>query len=311
MLLRTVHFVSQNGLEAYERANKLENNDMPAPKLTITEQLAYGTVRIECQLASGQTGTGTGFFFSFLREESGRHIPAIVTNKHVVRGAVRGQFHLTRRNADGGPIDNSHITVPLDNFEARWAMHPDANVDLCALPIAPILKAAASQNDEPFYVSADETLLPSDHDLSDLSAMEDVVMIGYPNGIWDSVNNQPVFRRGITATHPAKDFKGKSEFLIDAACFPGSSGSPVFLLNIGGYQSRKGVMIGPSRIKLLGVLYAGPQFTATGEIKVVQIPTVQQAISVTNIPNNLGFVIKSKKLLDFNAVFARALGPAV
>jgi hypothetical protein len=284
---------------------------MPAPQLTITEQMAYGTVRIECQLASGQTATGTGFFFSFLREENGRHIPAIVTNKHVVRGAVRGQFHLTRRSLDGGPIDNSHFTVPLDNFEARWAMHPDPDIDLCALPIAPILSAAAAQNEQLFYISADESLLPSDEDLADLSAMEDVVMIGYPNGIWDSVNNQPVFRRGITATHAAKEFRGKSEFMIDAACFPGSSGSPVFLLNIGGYQSRKGTMLGATRVKLLGVLYAGPQFTATGEIKVVQIPTVQQAISFTSIPNNLGYVIKAKKLLDFNALFTAAVGPAV
>lgn len=284
---------------------------MAAPQLTITEQLAYGTVRIECQLASGQTATGTGFFFNFIREESGRHVPAIVTNKHVVREAISGQFRLTRRSPDSGPIDNSHITVSLDNFESRWVMHPEADVDLCVFPIAPILSAASEQDEHPFYISADETLLPTVEDLADLSAMEDVVMIGYPNGIWDSINNQPVFRRGITATHPAKDFKDKPEFMIDAACFPGSSGSPVFLLNVDGYMSRKGIMLGTSRIKLLGVLYAGPQFTATGAVEVVQIPTVQQAVSITNIPNNLGYVIKAKKLLDFNTIFAAAVGPAV
>lgn len=52
-------------------------------------------------------------------------------------------------------------------------------------------------------------------------------MVGYPDGIWDEFNNQPIVRRGITATHPKNDFNGKGEFLIDAVCFPGSSGSPV------------------------------------------------------------------------------------
>jgi len=108
-------------------------------------------------------------------------------------------------------------------------MHPEPDIDLCILPIAPILIAAKEQGDDPFFVPADDSLIPTPADLNDLTAMEDIVMIGYPNGICDSVNNQPVFRKGITATHPAKDFKGKPEFMIDAACFPGSSGSPRYL----------------------------------------------------------------------------------
>ena len=51
---------------------------------------------------------------------------------------------------------------------------------------------------------------------------------------------------------------------------------------------------GKSRVYLLGILYAGPQLTVTGEIKVVTIPNVQQkALSVSHIPNNLGYIIKS------------------
>jgi hypothetical protein len=78
--------------------------------------------------------------------------------------------------------------------------------------------------------------------------------------------------------------------------------SPVFLLNLGGYQTRKGAVIGPSRIKLLGTLYAGPQFTATGELIVTNIPTSNKVVSLTNIPNNLGFVIKSRTLQDFENI---------
>jgi hypothetical protein len=50
----------------------------------------------------------------------------------------------------------------------------------------------------------------------------------------------------------------------------------------------------------LGILYAGPQLTVKGDVKVVTIPNLQQKpISVSHIPNNLGYVIKSELLLDF------------
>jgi hypothetical protein len=127
-------------------------------------------------------------------------------------------------------------------------------------------------------------------------------MIGYPNGIWDAVNNMPIIRRGSTATHPNLDYEGRPEFMIDAACFPGSSGSPVFLFNTGGYAVRGGGLAIGTRIKLLGVLYAGPQHTATGEIKIVAVPTLQQPIAVSRIPNNLGMIIKSARLRDFEPI---------
>jgi len=89
--------------------------------------------------------------------------------------------------------------------------------------------------------------------------------------------------------------------VIDAACFPGSSGSPVLLFDKGGYTDKKGNLNwGASRLMLLGVLYAGPQLTVTGDIKIVTIPTLQQkALAVSHIPNNLGYIIKSQTLLDF------------
>ena len=54
-------------------------------------------------------------------------------------------------------------------------------------------------------------------------------MIGYPIGLIDEYNNKPIVRKGITATTYNIDYNGKKEFLIDIACFPGSSGSPIFI----------------------------------------------------------------------------------
>ena len=92
------------------------------------------------------------------------------------------------------------------------------------------------------------------------------------------------------------DFNGKAIFLIDAACFPGSSGSPVLLLNYGSFVDKKGDLMLGNRVYLLGVLYAGPQHAAKGDIS-FSYPNIY-----TRIPNNLGVVIKSSKLLDFRSV---------
>jgi hypothetical protein len=90
-----------------------------------SEQLAYSTVRLEIRYPDGKTGTGTGFFYSFLQDGES-HIPAIVTNKHVVKGAVTGKFHMTLADDDNNPKMGSHMTRggphPLDSSGAdlRW-----------------------------------------------------------------------------------------------------------------------------------------------------------------------------------------------
>lgn len=104
-------------------------------------------------------------------------------------------------------------------------------------------------------------------------------MIGYSSGIWDSTHNLPIIRKGITTTYPKLAFNGKAEFLIDAACFPGSSGSPVFLANIGSYINKNGSVCIGSSIALLGTMYAGPQYLVTGEMEVSKIPTRTSALS--------------------------------
>lgn len=58
-------------------------------------------------------------------------------------------------------------------------------------------------------------------------------MLGYPIGLADARNNYPIFRKGYTAAHPAVDFNEDGIGLVDMACFPGSSGSPIYILNEG------------------------------------------------------------------------------
>ena len=92
--------------------------------------------------------------------------------------------------------------------------------------------------------------------------------------------------------------------MIDAACFPGSSGSPVFILNEGGYRDKNGnTYLGSTRLLFMGTLYAGPQHTATGEVKIIDVPSVQKQTTISLIPNNLGLVIKSSRVRELEQLF--------
>lgn len=269
-------------------------------KLSLMEQLCFSTTRIETYDANGNSYSGTGFFFRLGNDEN-KKIPLVVTNKHVVKGMTKGFFILTKADSNGNPMHKDHLKIRIDQFEQKWIFHPDDDVDLCVLPVANILYSAQVQGVPLFYRTFENTHIPNREKINGLDAVEEILMIGYPNGLWDSVNNMPIVRKGITATDIKLDYEGRKEFMIDAACFPGSSGSPVLICNTGSYQDKQGVIrLCGSRILLLGILYAGPQLTVTGNIKIVTIPNMQQkALAVSHIPNNLGYIIKAERIMDF------------
>lgn len=275
--------------------------------LSISEQLLYTTIRIECEYENKKYGTGTGFFFKVA--DQGGIIPTLITNKHVIKGASVGRLIFCAKDETGKPDDLNHCAVTLDNFEDCWTLHPEPDVDLCLMPIGAIIKQAKLEyGKELYYRMFDQQHLPNEAFMDQVTSIEDIIMIGYPDGIWDKKNNKPIFRKGITATDIKFDYNGKKEFLIDAACFPGSSGSPVVLLNQGVYSDRKGnVYAGGVRVALLGILYAGPQHFVSGEIKTVDIPMGQKNVALSSIPNNLGCVIKAERVKELGEALKKRI----
>jgi hypothetical protein len=272
--------------------------------LPATEQLQHSTVIVRCVNAKGEASSGTGFLFA-LFQHNGQNVPVIVTNKHVVAGAARGVLRWTLRTAENRPDYGKFIDVEIADFEKAWIPHPDAQVDLAIFPCARMLDSLNQADKSAFLVTIDPSLVPTSAELRDLTPLEDVLIVGYPDGIFDSKNNVPVFRRGITATPAYLDFEGRKEFLIDAAIFPGSSGSPVFLFNQGSWANRNGGLTLGGRVKLLGVVYAVAQHNANGEIRIVPAPTQSRPIVVSPIPNNLGLCIEASRILEFEPVLVK------
>lgn len=264
----------------------------------ITEQLTYNTIRIETENA-----TGTGFFFNFkVKNDSLKHIPTIITNKHVVDGSKK-IFLYFRKSSNGQPQNGPALIFEIPNTTNTVIQHPNPKIDLVAIPIAAILQQLQKNGNTAYTIGFSEKEIPSDEfQKKELKAFEEIHMIGYPRGLWDETNNMPIVREGITATTPYLDYNGAKEFLIDIAAFGGSSGSPVFLYNSSGYADKSGnINVGGSRLFLLGVLYAGPQYSVDGEV-IKSIPGVSSEKVKSQIPMNLGYVIKSSEILGFKTI---------
>lgn len=272
--------------------------------MSLSEMITYSTVLIRCQYANGTSGSGTGFIINLCKNDvEGTCIPVLITNNHVVENSIKTVFEFCRADEDGNPIDTEPFSFTYEGNS--WIHHPDSDVDLRCLLLAEALNKLNESKIRIFYLPLETDLIPTQQTISELSAMEDVVMVGYPIGLSDTYNHKPIIRRGITSSHPKKNYRGKREILLDMACYPGSSGSPVFILNQGTFTTPKGISVG-NRIILLGILYGGHEFSAKGVLTFANLPNVPSP--VTNIPINLGIMIKSERILEFEEMFKSHVG---
>ncbi len=265
--------------------------------MTLSEQITYSTVLIKCKYKDGTTGFGTGFIANLCDTgENGRFVPVIITNSHVIKDSIQTEFEFCGADENGNPQDTVAYLIKYSKDKNHWIHHPDPSVDLCCLTLAELLYEFENSKTRVYFTHVDTKIIPSREKLLELSALEDIVMVGYPIGISDSYNHKPVIRKGITASHPAKDYQGKKETLLDIAAFPGSSGSPVFLLNESAISTSTGMRFN-RQILLLGVLYGGPVFNAQGFLTLASLPNMP--VPVTGVPANLGVMIKAERIIEF------------
>ncbi|MFQ9767983.1 MAG: trypsin-like peptidase domain-containing protein [Thomasclavelia ramosa] len=257
---------------------------------TISEQLMFSTVRLE----TNDGASGTGFFYYF--DVDKKSWPVLITNKHVVNYNPDESmtFYLHLKNGNNSSNSNYKVT-----YQCKWIFH--SSKDLCFCFVKPLFEEVKRRTGkEVFVLPVDDSIVATSQKIEELSAVEELVMVGYPIGLWDENNNFPIFRRGYTASHPAIDFNETGIGLVDMACFPGSSGSPIFILNENGYSDKNGnTYLGSHRLIFIGILFAGPQYTAKGKLITKTIPTNQDFQSLTPIMTNLGYYIKVTELQEF------------
>lgn len=271
------------------------------------DQLYFTTCFIEAH--SGQSvATGTGFFYQHTIGES--TIPVIVTCRHVVDGFDKGLVRFISSDDGLSPKLGKAFTLTISDMKSWWHFHPDPAIDIAVMGMAPLYRHLAENGKKIFYRKVEESILPKEEQLKDLSAIEEVIFVGYPNGIFDKKNLLPVARRGITASPMHVDYNGLPTFLIDAAVFPGSSGSPVFIATEGTYRSGNVISIG-SRVFFLGVVAAAHFSEQRGRIIIESTPTAQVAVPVTQQLLNLGIVFKGSTVIQAIEDFVRHRQPSV
>jgi hypothetical protein len=260
--------------------------------LTTADRLLYSTVKLETFSDGIPIGTGTGFFYS-IAADGGGVMWVLVTNKHVITGAdvLVAVCHTSDpRNPQAPSGKFVRINVVLG---AGIAGHPDE--DLCAISFTQAQLMASRRGEPLFLVSVNRTNIPTPETWGSFDSIEEVLMIGCPRGLLDEANNMPIARRGITATALNKRYEGKDQFVVDMACFPGSSGSPVYLYDRLGYVNHveNTYEFARSRLFLVGILFSGPLFTQEGKIVMGNTPRIEVASMM-----HLGFVIRSTALLE-------------
>jgi len=273
---------------------------------SIFENILFTTVRIEASLSNNSISIGTGFIFNYVKND--KQYLFVVTNKHVIRDSITGK--LTFNQSDGEkPILGKVFTIEYSNFEKQWIGHPQQDIDIAIMPFAPALNELYSKDVKIFFRYVTLDLIPSDKVLrEEIDAVEEIVFVGYPSDVYDKMNLLPIVRRGITATPISIDFERKPIFLIDASIFPGSSGSPVFLCNIGSYSPKGKGLIVSSRIFFLGVVASVFIKKDLNTIELIDIPTGKIPVVPTTQMVDLGIVYKSIVIKELIEEFLKTRG---
>ncbi len=269
--------------------------------LSPSEIALFSTVRIQTRGINNKKGFATGFLFKARDDNKERRF--IITNKHVFEGYTSAvlSFHISKDKDNQSAPTGLKFDFELSDL-TQIIYHTDSELDLCAIPFDSIEQEAWTHGKDLFAPFIDSDILPSTDTLHLMPLTQEVYMYGYPIGLWDMFNQLPIVRRGSLASHPAPNYCGKPSGAVDIAAFPGSSGSPIFILSDGGPMNDKlGNVFANRRIAVfLGVLSSGAQVTKEGGFEMIAIPADDSPIHKNGmLPIHLGFYIKGEEVAKF------------
>lgn len=197
-------------------------------------QLLFSTVLLKSRKECGLVEFGTGFAFDYT--ENGRNDSFIVTCRHVVSGSSETKIDFTcQQNLPAGqpkkPDVGNRKSVAIGSFNDCWYAHPDGDVDLAILPYSVFLDKTDELAIYPYMTSLNSSDVISPAKMALLDVRETIAYVGYPYGHHDTTNFLPLIRSGWTASWIDLNFGSLPGFYVDAHFHPGSSGSPVLLID--------------------------------------------------------------------------------
>ena len=279
---------------------------MTPAKMPVEHALVRSTVRLMAG-ANGKppTSTGTGFFYKVIHPTAGIGKVLIVTNKHVVRGAEVIHFVLSSA-LSAADLNDHHQPIGRKDEPVVWPLagnlylHPDPDTDLCAIDVTIPTGLVIGAGRQLRSMFLDSSWLPQAQDKNGMRDVEQVLVVGYPRGIWDEHNNMPVSRIGTTATHPMAHYQGKRNFLVDVAAFPGSSGSPVFSYEAPMFRQADGSYSPGTKVQFIGVVWAVIEWNVQGTLRVVEIPSATSQVPVISTSLNLAVALHAEAIRDLD-----------
>ena len=264
---------------------------------TSIERLLLSTMRVVTP-----SSVGTGVIVEH-RWGDGKRGTFLLTNKHVVESTPYGILTFTASPKQHDPLYpepdlRRHVATRMEGKAWNWVGHPSDDIDVTALPISHLLDGLWEEEERPYFQPLLTSMFPSADVFDHMDSIEDILFIGYPNGIYDTTNNLPIVRRGLAATPIHLDYEGKPVFLIDASVFPGSSGSPVFLYNSGTWSDRGKVTVSGNRVYLLGILASVFFRESDGTVTFKEVPSSLRPVVRTQEMIDLGVVYKVRTILE-------------
>lgn len=268
------------------------NDNTRADDITLT------TVRLDVTYKDGHKGAATAFFYEF--DLTKGKTTCLITNRHVLKDAstIVSNAHPAIDSEGYFPNLEYSCEWKVDITEKGLLFHPDESVDLAIMLVGPAMKEHYREDSIVYcYRAFCKSSCPTNEEIKQITVMHDIVMVGYPNGLIDEAHMMPVCRRGMIATSPLLNFNGERAFLIDIACTPGSSGSPVIAYDSIWEKLENGQLRKTDQARLIGIFSEGNTTIAQGAT-ISNNSNTSQPVAV-RFPYGIGKVIKFECLDDF------------
>lgn len=185
------------------------------------ESLPLAVTRVTTFVAERQLTNATGFFF-----ERGKAL-FLVTNRHVLfdepTGHLPDRIEIELHRSAEKLAETVQFSIPLyREGKALWRTGADSAgaVDVTVLPLE-----RAALPGKLLHRSFTPAHLVRKLDLVEMGAQ--VLIVGFPLGIHDTMHRLPVARQAVVASAFGVRFQGQGCFLTDARLHRGMSGAPV------------------------------------------------------------------------------------